>query len=423
MLLLNRLRLFLVSFVAISVGLPMAWISLGKLVLFMTCLVYLVSQLIQKKSDFALSTLWTVRLILFTLAAFALSLGWSEAPQAIAVLAFSKHSKILEIVMLICLLRNRQEALWALIAFMSGQAFLLLSSWLMVAGWRVPWATSALMPQYKNVVYSTYLDQTLICSAAAAVFWNFRSMWPQIQWAKSLLAILAIAGVVNVLFFQEGKTGYIAALSAITLAVMWQIPRQWRLAALVIAPLSLGLLAYVGSSKIQERATQIMNESQNYSTHGDNASSSGFRLHAWRRSLQAIAERPLIGHGVGSWAQSVKRIEGAQAEKIFGEGLTGNSHQEFLFWGVELGVGGILLLLLLIASLIRDAMRFEPATKQATFAVIAVMVVACLFNCSLHDALIGDFFCITLGLLLALGIRSSNTDPVSLPKAHTKVSA
>jgi len=413
----DRLRLFLIGFVAISVSLPMAWISLGKLVLFLTCLVYLVTRLIQKKSDLAVAQLWTVRLILFIIASFALSLLWTEAPLAIAVLAFSKHSKLIEVVMLICLLRTRREALWAITAFMGGQAFLLLSSWLMVAGWRVPWATSDLIPQYKNVVFSTYLDQTLISSAAAAMFWHLRSNCTRTQAGKALLATLAIASLANVLFFQDGKTGYVAALTVLTLAVLWQIPRQWRLLAFIIAPLSLGLLAYAGSAKIQMRVTQIVSESQNYRAQGDNASSSGFRLHAWRRSLQAIAEQPLSGHGVGSWSQSVKRIEGAQAEKIFGTGLTGNAHQEYLFWGVELGVGGLLLLLLLLASLIRDALGFEQSIKQATLAVVAVMAMACLFNCSLYDALIGDFFCVALGLLLALGLRSQATAPNAMPNA------
>ncbi|NCP54893.1 MAG: O-antigen ligase family protein [Rhodoferax sp.] len=215
--------------------------------------------------------------------------------------------------------------------------------------------------------------------------------------------------MVNVLFFQEGKTGYVAALTVVTLAVMWQIPRRWRVLTLVVLPLSLGLLAWWGSMKIQERVAQITNDSQNYSVHGDSLSSSGFRLHAWRRSLQAMAEQPLVGYGVGSWTQTVKRIEGPQAERIFGDGMTSNPHQEYLLWGVELGVGGTLLLLGLMACLVRDAWQFAQPVKQATYGVTAVLAVACLFNSSLYDALIGDFFVVTLGLLLALGLRNGPT--------------
>jgi len=420
MLLTDRFRLFLTSFVAVTVSLPMAWISLGKLVLFVTCLVYLTTRLFRKEGDAALGNLWTVRLILFIIATFALSLSWSEAPHAIAVLAFAKHSKLIEIVLLISLLRTQRDVMGALAAFLAGQSFLLLSSWLMVLGWHVPWATSDLIPQYQNVVFSTYLDQTLISSAAAAIFWHLRSKWHLTHWIKELFTILSIASLVNVLFFQEGKTGYLAALTVVALAAMWQMPRQWRLFAFVLAPLSLGLLAYLGSAKVQEKVTQILSETQSYHAQGDSLSSSGYRLHAWQRSLQVIADQPFMGHGVGSWAQSVKHMEGAQAEKIFGPGHTGNPHQEYLLWGVELGLGGIVLLLLLITSLIRDALHFEPPIKQATIAVTAVMSVACLFNCSLYDALIGDFFCVTLGLLLALGVRSSQTGQAFLSNTSLK---
>jgi O-antigen ligase len=114
----------------------------------------------------------------------------------------------------------------------------------------------------------------------------------------------------------------------------------------------------------------------------------------------------------------VKRIEGPDAQKVFGDGLTSNPHQEFLLWGVELGIGGTLLLLLLIGSLVRDAMTFQAPVMRATISVVAVMVVACLFNSSLYDALIGDFFCITLGLLLALGVRSESAGSQTLVHQH-----
>jgi len=380
----------------------MAWISLGKLLLFVTCLVYLCLVLLRRTRDAAVRELWTVRAILLILITFALSLIWTEAPIDVALLAFTKHGKLLEIAMLVVLIRNAREAHIAMLAFFASQAFFILSSWVMATGFRVPWATSALEPQYQYVVYSTYLDQTLIFSVAAAVFWHLRQNWGSATW---LAVALAVAAVANNLFLQEGKTGYIATLMFLTLAIMWEIPKKWRMFVFVLAPAAIGMAMYAGSGKFQAKVTQIMHESQNYSAQGDSASSSGFRLHAWRRSVEAIAEEPLTGHGVGSWTQSVKRIEGANANKVFGTGPSSNPHQQFLLWGVELGVGGTLLFILLLAALTRDAMRFPSPIQRATLSVVAVMVVACLFNSSLYDALIGDFFCVTLGLLLALGIR------------------
>lgn len=414
------LRLFVICLVVVSVSLPMAWISLGKLLLFTFSLVYLVIFLMRGSTDLAARDLWSVRVILLIWAVFALSLMWSEAPQDLALQAFVKHGKLLEIVILVMLIRNAREAGFALKAFIASQAFFILSSWIMATGFRVPWATSVLHPQYHSVVYSTYLDQTLIFSAAAAVIWHMRKHWQASGWLALLLAVAAIS---NNLFLQEGKTGYLATFTVLTLVVMWEIPNKWRLAVLILTPTLIGVTMYAGSVRFHDRMAQVISESQSYTQDGNNASSSGFRLHAWRRSVQAMQEQPLIGSGVGSWKQSVARIEGADADKVFGSAPSSNPHQEFLLWGVELGVGGTLLLILLMVSLVRDALRFEGPVCRATLSVIAVMAVACMFNSSLYDALIGDFFCVTLGLLLALGIRRERTDAPFGPSANHKVIA
>lgn len=384
----------------------MAWISLGKLLLFVCGLVYFCLGLFTRQRDNRLRQLWSVRVILLILLAFALSLTWSEVPLDLALLAFVKHSKLLEIVILVSLIRHARDARLALLVFLLGQTVFILSSWAMVAGLRVPWATSAwaTVPEYKYAVFSTYLDQTLIFSASAAVLWHLSDLWPKARWAAM---VLAVAALTNVLFFQQGKTGYLAAMVVVTLAVIWRIPKKWRWFGLVLVPLVLVLGASVVSEKLMQRAALVLSESQNYVAAGTSEGSSGFRLHAWRRSVQAILEKPVTGHGVGSWTQSVKKIEGARAQIVFGEGLTSNPHQEFLLWGVELGVLGTMLLVALVASLIRDALTFSPPVQRATLSVVAVMVVACLFNSALYDALIGDFFCIVLGLLLAMGIREA----------------
>jgi hypothetical protein len=57
--------------------------------------------------------------------------------------------------------------------------------------------------------------------------------------------------------------------------------------------------------------------------------------------------------------------------------------------------------------------------KRALQTCVAGLAVACLFNSSLYDALIGDFFCVTLGLLLALG---ANYKPVVLSAPAPRVS-
>ena len=89
-------------------------------------------------------------------------------------------------------------------------------------------------------------------------------------------------------------------------------------------------------------------------------------------------------------------------------GERSNPHQEYLLWGVQLGVPGIFLLLALMISIMKDTLSMETQAARATQSALLALAIACLFNSSLYDAQIGDFFCVVLGLLLALGLHPQN---------------
>jgi O-antigen ligase len=397
-----NVRLCLVCLVALSVSLPIAWISLAKFLLFTFGLVYLIGNHWSKRNNSILAQLWTTKIVLVIVIAFAVSLLWTEADTEAALSSYVKHAKLMGLLLIVSLIRTEREARIGIVAYATGQGFLLLSSWLMFLGVPLPWSAD---DATKYVVFSTYLDQSIMFATAASIFWHLRTarLWP--KWTGILLAALAL---INVLLLLEGRTGYLVALTSLSLGVMWAMPRRLRLATLVATPLIVLVALSLGSAQVQQRVTKIIDESQDYAKtqHGSVESSTGWRLNAWHRSLQAINEKPWIGHGVGAWTPAAKRFEGSTAKQIFGEGNHSNPHQEYLLWGVELGIGGLLLLLAFLVCVIRDALTFPAGIRYATLSVLAAMAVACLFNSSLYDDLMGDFLCISLGLLIALGARS-----------------
>ena len=79
-------------------------------------------------------------------------------------------------------------------------------------------------------------------------------------------------------------------------------------------------------------------------------------------------------------------------------------------WGVQLGVPGIAIFLALLIALYKDTLGMKKAEARAAQSALAALAVACLFNASIYDAQIGDFFCILLGLLLALGRQGTLAD-------------
>lgn len=404
-----NVRLGLVCLSAVSVSLPMAWISLAKVLVLITGLGYLGVDYFRGRRDGALGALWTPRILAVVGIAFATSLLWTGADLPSALGTLLKHIKLVEIALLAVLVRTVAEARIGIAAYALGQGFLLLSSWLLYAGVPIPWQADSAV---RYEVFSTYLDQSLMFATSAGMFWYLRGegLWP--RWAGIALAALAL---LNTLLLLEGRSGYLVALTTIALAIMWTMPRHLRLAAVVITPVVLLLGLSLGSAKVHERVTKAFSESQNFAHTqqvgvGD---SSGWRLNAWLRSVQALQEKPVLGHGVGNWAPVIKRIQGSDADAIFGQGNHSNPHNEYLLWAVELGVGGTLLLLALFIGIARDARRFSPVIQQALLGVVAATAVACLFNSALYDDLMGDFFCVSLGLLMALGVRSMPT-----PTAH-----
>ncbi len=399
-----NVRLFVVCLAALSVSLPIAWISLAKVLLFVLGLVYLLADHWARRGDATLQRLWTTYAILGILVVFAVSLLWTEADMESALYSYVKHAKLMGILLVVSFIRTVREARVGLMFYAGGQGFLLLSSWLMFVGVPVPWVGDVAT---KYVVFSTYLDQSIMFAAAAAVFWHMRhdGLWP--RWLGIAAALLALS---NVLLLLEGRTGYLVALTTLSLGLMWAMPKRFRLATMVVAPVAVLLGLFLVSAQVQERITKIVNESVNYSKSQQVAvaDSSGWRLNAWHRSLQAMEAKPLHGHGVGAWTPAVKRFEDSKtATRLFGEGNHSNPHQEYLLWGVELGVGGLVLFITLMACMARDALRFPESIQRATLSVLAALAVACLFNSTLYDDWIGDFFCISLGLLLAAGARST----------------
>jgi O-antigen ligase len=341
--------------------------------------------------------------ILVSVVAFFISLAWTGVELDIALLALVKHAKLLEILLLLSLIRTADEARIGVIGFATGQTFVLLSSWLLAAGVPIPWTTD---PIGKYVVFSTYLDQSIMFASSAAVLWHLRTEY---LWPRWLSAILGSAALANVCLLLDGRTGFLVAITVISLAITWALPKRHRLTAFIVTPVILVLGLFLGSSHFQGRLSKVAAESQRYAQKIDTDSSSGWRINAWSRSVQAITEGPWYGHGVGSWAITVKRLQGDSGTKVFGEGNASNPHQEYLLWGVEMGGIGTLLFLFLIFAIVHDARRFPPPIQRAVLSVVAAMAVACLFNSALYDDLMGDFFCITLGLLMALGINSSSS--------------
>jgi O-antigen ligase len=405
-------RLAVICMAAASVGLSMVFISISKFLLIVLGTGVLLFSRRFPTPDRQLKGMSTPIAVLLVLLAFALSLFWTVAPQADALGSWVKYGKLIMVLLLVILIRDRREAIYALSAFAAAQVFLLASSWMLFVHLPVPWATSR-MALTEYAVFSSYLDQGIMSAVFAALCWHLRELVPG-QFGRSLAIFVAFAAVANILFVLMGRTAHVVSIVLISLAIMWELPKKYR-PLMVLLPFFLALGLFFASSKVRDRMTLVQTEVLAYSAQKTADTSSGIRLDLWKTAVQAIGEYPITGSGIGSWSTQFNRLQHEKNPAHVDIDGNGNPHQEFFLWGVQLGIPGILMFMALLFSIWRDTLKFPTPYARATQSTLIALAVACLFNSSLYDAQIGDFFCVLIGLLLALGRLSILEQPIAQP--------
>ena len=384
---------FSVSFLAVSVSLGVAMVSIAKLLL----LIAVVGQLFfdVKHRSFPSIKLWPSMKwwILLAMVWMSLSFLWTESSSADALAAWGRHSRILWFIPVLYLLRSPEQSLLTLKWFVAGMVVMMISSWALVAGLRVPWATAKELPSL-GIVHGSTLEQPVLLTFLAVVLWFMRDHWPQGHWRWVPIGILLLT-VLNVFFVMTGRSGFLVMLVFISMAVWWQLPKRWRW-LVVGLPFVLAALMMVLSPRFQTKTSQVVKDVISYQ-QGSVESSQGQRLDYWHRSLLAVQEKPLIGHGVGSWRMNYHRLGGMQAD------APSNPHQQYLLWLVEAGVVGCILFLGLLFAQYKDAQALPANDRQALTTVTAIAAVMGLMNCPYFGAGMGECLVYLAASLFAIG--------------------
>jgi len=402
-----------VCFLALSVSLPMAFLSLAKVMLFVTALGYILGSATLRRTTTGFFPSRTVVVILATVALFSMALLWTQASSTEAATAFVKHAKVLEIVLILALVRTPREAATGLGFLLFGQAFAMFTSWLMAAGITLPWVLRAAGPAPIEIQYvpyaDSYLDQSIMFVISGGIFWHLGQGYKKWRVGFSVLAAMLL---VNVCFLMPGRTGYVIAIVAIVLATSLHPTTRNRRWARLAIPAALILVLALSSSQFYQRSALLIHEFSSAAALADTEKSTTFRLAAWYRSIQAIQDQPWIGFGTGGWPTAVRQVSQRDPQVEIGPVHGNNPHQQFLLLAVEFGLFGPVLLLALFWTILTDAAAFSVPLRHAIASVGCSLFVASLFNSALYDDLLGDYICVTLGLLLAMGLRQKSESPL-----------
>lgn len=206
----------------------------------------------------------------------------------------------------------------------------------------------------------------------------------------ALAAALALAGLVS----QDRRTGMVL-LPLLLVAWACAAPRaRWQRLALAAAVAACAGGVWVGSDNVRARFAEGSRELAAYRDDGAVQTSWGQRVRMLQITADIVRERPLAGHGVGSW------VPLWQARTPPGTMLWENTtpHNEYLLVATQGGVAAALLLAAWFVFMMARALRAGSLGLPALLLWLTVAVTA-LANATVRDTKLA----IPLLLLAGLG--------------------
>lgn len=206
---------------------------------------------------------------------------------------------------------------------------------------------------------------------------------------------VALIAMINIMAFVHGRTGYLALAVILTLFIFLQVSprRRWQsllmfiIAAAVLLPFADGF---------RGRIERAMNELQTHQP--DKVTSVGARIEMAKASLELIQERPLIGWGTGSYPKQF--CERAITEEMCAVGGY-HPHNQFLSFGVQLGLLGILAYLAFLATVVWQTRYFDHSQKTLAFGLLGALLIDSLLHAPFFLVGESQFFILMLAVVLA----------------------
>jgi len=332
-------------------------------------------------------------------AALAAGLAWGSRDPGDGIQMLGKYADLLLIPVFAALFTHAPDRKRALYAYLAAMGVTLALSCALAAG-VLPERFFRPDAPYP-VVFKLWLTQNILMAIGAYLCWLFGREATNVR-ARAAWWVAAALASLNVLLLVPGRSGMlILGLFVLYAAWTW---RGWRALALVIVVgAAAAALAAVTLPTVTGRVAQISTEARDWQPGQPTDTSIGQRLEFYRVSLGLIAAHPLNGSGTGSFARVYR-------EAVASTPLapTRNPHNEYLLLGVQLGVGGVLLLVALWVALWRVAARLPPLERDLARGLVLAFAAGCLFNSLLLDHTEGLLFAWLAGIVAgALPPRSS----------------
>lgn len=333
----------------------------------------------------------SVSLLLLILFILGLSYSPTDLPDSLTVL--KKYRELIFIPIVISLLKDNEAARKNCEhCFIVGCIILLLISYAMYFSF-IPNA------RYGNsIVY--HITHSFFMSLLA--FWSAHKAIDSVQYRYCWIGIYLLT-LFNLFYIATGRTGMLVFVVLMILFVMQRMSRLQQVIGVLLLTVLLSVAFYT-SDNFSSRTRLALHEIQNYE-YGASITSLGMRFDWWINSITLIKEKPVIGHGTGSFtAVHDKLIATTKIQP------TDNPHNEYLLIGVQLGGVGLLVFIALFMVQLFRTHKLPKSEKMFAQGVVVAMITGCFMNSFLFDSHQGHFF----ALLSAVYFSSTPQDHLML---------
>lgn len=255
-----------------------------------------------------------------------------------------------------------------------------------------------------HYVFRDYIAQNLMMSFFALLM-LVQGKFEAVAWKRLAFWILALLSVIDILFFVQGRTGYVSlAFNLLVFVAFLGSLRQKVIAVLLI--FVLGLAAFQFSPHFKSRLDSAVSE---YKEQDEKKLTSvGQRVEFFKKGVQLISERPLFGFGTGAYHKEFCRV--ADTKEWCSAGQL-HPHNQFISFGVQLGLAGLLAYLLYLFVCVKQAWAQSPATRLLGIGMVTTLMADSAFHAPLFLVAEASFFILLLPIFMAIGTGTSHAAP------------
>ena len=324
---------------------------------------------------------------------FLVSLTYTSANFDDGMTVLSKYVKFTYIPFIFYALQNDWIREKCINYFISGCTIVLLLSYLKYFQILDPSKISELLGiEYNDKLLGTVTTvfQHSIIHGVILSFYSYLTFLKAKNTKSVIFLIFSFLSFYNVLFLNISRTAYLIIITLLLILIIYNIKKDKIITTSLVLLFFTSLFLFANTSIITDRVNDIRQDivklkKLNYD------SSLGLRLIWIDNGFENIKNKPLIGHGVGSYENTIKKYinNGINSELL----ITQNPHNEFISISSQLGLVGLLAFLYFLFNLFKNVYL-----KEFGVCIIPIIIIGSLFNSIFFDSVLGIFSILVIGL-------------------------